>query len=145
MLSQAPGTIVPDDLPDGPPYYFCRTGDATQAGQVLYGYQSTWLPQSLLEPARLPELADALVRASVAPLALAPRPTSYVNETDYFQQDWQSAFWGGNYPRLLEIKRRYDPDGGLIRQAAQALRLLRRSSTRRTSGAMLRRRYISWA
>jgi FAD/FMN-containing dehydrogenase len=185
VLSQAPGTIVPDDLPGAPPYYFCWAGDATQAGQVLYGYQSTWLSQSLLEPARLPELADALVRASstwpitlhcnkgiagadaqvvartadtsmnpavldafalaitadgqgpaypgvaghepdvevarararnvrasVAPLvALAPRPTSYVNETDYFQQDWQSAFWGEHYPDLLEIKQRYDPDG----------------------------------
>ena len=43
--------------------------------------------------------------------ALAPNPASYVNETSYFQEDWQRAFWGSNYPRLVEIKRKYDPDG----------------------------------
>jgi FAD/FMN-containing dehydrogenase len=43
--------------------------------------------------------------------ALVPAPASYVNETDYFEADWQRAFWGENYARLLEIKRKYDPDG----------------------------------
>jgi FAD/FMN-containing dehydrogenase len=42
--------------------------------------------------------------------ALAPEAGSYSNETSYFKPDWQRAFWGENYPRLLEIKRRYDPD-----------------------------------
>jgi FAD/FMN-containing dehydrogenase len=52
------------------------------------------------------------VAAAMAPLkALAAQPTSYVNETDYFQHDWQTAFWGNNYPRLLRIKDRYDPTG----------------------------------
>jgi FAD/FMN-containing dehydrogenase len=41
--------------------------------------------------------------------ALTPGAGSYVNETDYFEPDWQDSFWGPNYPRLLEIKRRYDP------------------------------------
>jgi FAD binding domain/Berberine and berberine like len=40
--------------------------------------------------------------------ALTPGAGSYVNETDYFEPDWQDSFWGPNYPRLLEIKRRYD-------------------------------------
>jgi FAD/FMN-containing dehydrogenase len=44
-------------------------------------------------------------------LACAPGAGSYVNETDYFQDDWQHAFWGPNYPRLARIKRRYDPAG----------------------------------
>ena len=43
--------------------------------------------------------------------AATPESGSYVNETDYFEPDWQRSFWGTNYPRLLEIKRRYDPDG----------------------------------
>jgi FAD/FMN-containing dehydrogenase len=41
--------------------------------------------------------------------ALTPGSGSYVNETDYFEPDWQESFWGANYPRLLEIKRAYDP------------------------------------
>ena len=49
--------------------------------------------------------------AMVALRAAAPDAGAYVNECDYFQPDWQKAFWGANYPRLLEIKRRYDPHG----------------------------------
>jgi FAD/FMN-containing dehydrogenase len=43
--------------------------------------------------------------------AATPDSGSYVNETDYFERDWQRSVWGTNYPRLLEIKRRYDPNG----------------------------------
>ena len=51
-----------------------------------------------------------LVAAAMAPLtALRRRPASYFNETDYFQQDWQEAFWGDHYPRLLRVKNAYDP------------------------------------
>jgi FAD/FMN-containing dehydrogenase len=46
--------------------------------------------------------------------AAAPDAGSYVNETDYHQPDWQRSLWGDNYPRLLEIKRTYDP-GDLFR------------------------------
>jgi Berberine and berberine like len=64
-----------------------------------------------------PDLATAdanrsRVQAAMAALrAAAPDTGTYVNECDYFQADWQRAFWGSNYPRLLEIKRRYDPAG----------------------------------
>jgi len=51
-----------------------------------------------------------LVADAVAPLkALRERPASYVWETDYFQEDWQTAFWGDHYARLLRVKHRYDP------------------------------------
>lgn len=60
-------------------------------------------------------LEAKLVAAATAPLkALAERPASYVNETDYFQDDWQTAFWGDHYARLRQVKHRYDP-GGLFR------------------------------
>lgn len=39
-----------------------------------------------------------------------PGSGAYSNEADYFQENWQKAFWGDNYPRLLEIKKKYDPD-----------------------------------
>ena len=52
------------------------------------------------------------VQASMQALRVAaPDTGAYVNECDYFQPDWQRAFWGPNYPRLARIKRRYDPDG----------------------------------
>ena len=52
------------------------------------------------------------VAAAMAPLkALAEQPASYVSETDYFQDDWQTAFWGDHYARLKQVKDRYDPGG----------------------------------
>ena len=55
--------------------------------------------------------ADGVDLATDALLAVAPRAGSYVSESDYFERDWQRSFWGGNYERLLAVKRRYDPDG----------------------------------
>jgi FAD/FMN-containing dehydrogenase len=49
--------------------------------------------------------------AMMALRAAAPDTGAYVNECDYFQPDWQKTLWGPNYPRLLDIKRRYDPEG----------------------------------
>ena len=44
-------------------------------------------------------------------LKVAPGAGSYVSESDYFQPDWQTAFWGTNYARLAAIKGKYDPEG----------------------------------
>ncbi len=43
--------------------------------------------------------------------ALVPNGGAYVSESDYFQKDWQHAYWGNNYARLAEIKKKYDPAG----------------------------------
>jgi hypothetical protein len=42
---------------------------------------------------------------------LVPDPGSYVSESNYFEKDWQRAFWGNNYARLRRIKKQYDRDG----------------------------------
>ena len=42
---------------------------------------------------------------------IVPDAGSYVSESDYFEREWQRAFWGSNYPRLLAVKQRYDPAG----------------------------------
>ncbi len=55
--------------------------------------------------------AAAVEAAMDAIRKLLPRVGSYVWETDYFQPNWQDAFWGDNYARLRAIKDKYDPDG----------------------------------
>jgi FAD/FMN-containing dehydrogenase len=52
---------------------------------------------------------DGVHAAMQALREAVPEEGSYVNETDYFEPNWQVAFWGENYPKLLEIKRIYDP------------------------------------
>ncbi len=56
--------------------------------------------------------AAAGVPTAIAELRkLAPHTGSYVSEGDYHEEDWQRSFWGANYPRLLAVKKRYDPHG----------------------------------
>jgi FAD/FMN-containing dehydrogenase len=55
--------------------------------------------------------AGAINRSMDALLKVVPDPGSYVAETDYFERSWQRSFWGPNYPRLLEVKKKYDPAG----------------------------------
>lgn len=43
--------------------------------------------------------------------AITPNGAAYLNEADFNQPNWQKTFYGSNYPRLLSIKQRYDPDG----------------------------------
>jgi FAD/FMN-containing dehydrogenase len=174
-----------DGRPGSTPSDVWWSGDAGQVGQYLWGYESLWLPSSLLASASQARLADALfagsrhagiglhfnkglagapgeaiaaakdtamnpavltafalaivadgqgsaypgipghepditkARASAKAIdecmeqlrAVAGRSGSYVNETNYFEKDWQRAFWGDNYPRLAEIKKKYDPSG----------------------------------
>ncbi|KIW01005.1 uncharacterized protein PV09_07522 [Verruconis gallopava] len=46
---------------------------------------------------------------SAALRKLAPDTGSYVNEASPYEPNYQNAFWGSNYPRLLSIKRKLDP------------------------------------
>lgn len=175
----------PDERPGAAAADVWWGSDAGQVGEYLWGYESLWMPASLLASNARAGLADALVAGSrhasiglhfnkglagappdaiaaakdtamnpavlsafalaivadgqgpalpgnpqhapdvmrartaakaidqcIASLrAVAGQSGSYVNETNYFEKDWQRAFWGDNYPRLSEIKRRYDPDG----------------------------------
>jgi FAD/FMN-containing dehydrogenase len=181
----APSAIIADARPGAPAHHMVWNNDAEQAGWFIHGYQSAWLPASLLGADRQATLVDALYRASRiwrvglhfnkglagaaqsdidaardtatnpavldafalaiiaggdgarfpgmpggagdaqrgreraaaigaamdALLTVAPGAGSYLSESDYFLRDWQRAFWGGNYARLAQVKRKYDPDG----------------------------------
>ena len=55
---------------------------------------------------------DAMTSTIVPSLeAFSPGGGAYMNEADFRQANFQQAFFGDNYARLLEIKNRYDPQG----------------------------------
>jgi len=64
FLRSLPGIVVADDRPGAPEGNVLWAGDAGQAGQVLHGYQSAWLPAALLEKGRQSRLGDGLFAAT---------------------------------------------------------------------------------
>jgi FAD/FMN-containing dehydrogenase len=185
LRKEAPALIAADDRPGAPEGNILWAGDQEEAGHVIHGYRSLWLPASLLGADRRRALVDALVAGSrhwgislhfnkglagapaqavaaardtamnpavldafalaiiagggppafpgvaghepdveaarrnaraidqaTSPLsAIAGPPASYVSESNFFEPQWQQAFWGANYSRLAAVKQRYDPDG----------------------------------
>jgi len=181
----APGLMTKDEREGAPAHHAMWTGDRGQAGWFIHGYESAWLPASLLEKDAQARLVDSLCAAAQewwvelhfnkglaggpAPALAAARETAthpgvteafalaiiagggdaafpgmpdaksdaqearrraakirramdilrraapdagaYVSESDYFQERWQDTYWGPNYPKLLKVKQRYDPDG----------------------------------
>jgi FAD/FMN-containing dehydrogenase len=57
------------------------------------------------------EHARAVDAATAELRKVAPEGGSYVSESNYFNKDWQQAFWSANYPKLRTVKAKYDPDG----------------------------------
>ena len=52
------------------------------------------------------------VRKAMSELrAIASDHGAYLSESNYFEKDFQRAYWGENYPRLAQVKQKYDPDG----------------------------------
>jgi len=69
------------------------------------------LPNRPIDLAAARSDARGIDMAAAELARIAPDAGSYVSESNYFNPRWQDAFWGGNTPRLKEIKSRYDPDG----------------------------------
>ncbi|KAF2471938.1 FAD-binding domain-containing protein [Lindgomyces ingoldianus] len=40
-----------------------------------------------------------------------PDGATYVNEGDLNEPNWQESYWGSNYPKLLQIRKKWDPEG----------------------------------
>jgi FAD/FMN-containing dehydrogenase len=185
FLKKLPDLVLADDRPGAPEANVFWASNLGEAGQVLHGYQSAWLPASLLKADEQENLCDALfaaaqhwsaslhlnkglagapaeaidaarntamnpavldafaliICAAKGPPAypgilghepdlgtarehadaidkamnevrkLLPNVGSYVAESDFFDKAWRQSFWGPNYPRLLAVKDKYDPDG----------------------------------
>lgn len=65
------------------------------------------------EDATVEELAEASQRLEneiLGPLRdVTPEGGAYLNEADVAEPNWQDSFWGDNYPKLLEVKEKWDP------------------------------------
>jgi hypothetical protein len=177
--------VLSDDRPGAPPDNIFWSGNLAEVGHFLAGFQSLWLPGSLLQSdwrkglaealfaaarhwsvelhfqkglaggseeavaatrdtATNPDVLNAFALAIVAgedPPAfpglpshepdldadrrnagqiakamrelerVAPGAGSYFAESCFFEPQWQNSYWGPNYPRLLSVKKKYDPDG----------------------------------
>jgi FAD/FMN-containing dehydrogenase len=64
FLRKVPGIVLADDRPGASDANVFWAANLGEAGQVLHGYQSAWLPASLLNVDRQESLADALFAAS---------------------------------------------------------------------------------
>ena len=64
MYQSGSRVIKMDDRDGASPVHAWWTGDEEQVGAFLFGYDSLWLPQSLLTPEARPRLAEALFEAS---------------------------------------------------------------------------------
>ncbi|KAL4892468.1 hypothetical protein BDV59DRAFT_180015 [Aspergillus ambiguus] len=68
---------------------------------------------SLGEQEAIRNLTDVevpLLRSVEGPHAMG----AYLNEADPHETDFQASFWGKNYPRLYELKQKWDPTGLFI-------------------------------
>jgi FAD/FMN-containing dehydrogenase len=64
LLRQVPGLVLADDRPGAPAANVFYASNREEAGQVLHGYQSAWLPASLLQATERETLNDALFGAT---------------------------------------------------------------------------------
>jgi FAD/FMN-containing dehydrogenase len=64
LVKRMLGFIASDDRPGAPSGNVYWAGDQGQAGQVLQGYESAWLPKALLGEGQRPAFAAALFAAS---------------------------------------------------------------------------------
>ena len=55
--------------------------------------------------------SDAVAKSMNELRKLAPNGGAYVSESNYFERSFGEAYWGTNYTRLKEVKKKYDPDG----------------------------------
>ena len=55
--------------------------------------------------------AQAIDAATAELARIAPQGGSYLSESNYFNRNWQQAYFGGHYAKLAAVKAKHDPDG----------------------------------
>ena len=64
IKARAPGAILSDDRPGAPADNVFWAANLSEAGHFIHGFESLWLPASLLQADKQPQLADALKAAA---------------------------------------------------------------------------------
>ncbi|KAI0388674.1 hypothetical protein F5Y17DRAFT_474234 [Xylariaceae sp. FL0594] len=100
------------------PYLYAQTnrgaGRTTSINPIWYRSLSHLVAQGFGWPstaslARRREVVARLRNATQSLRQMAPGGGTYANEADPWLENWSEEFWGANYGRLLQIKRKYDP------------------------------------
>ncbi|KXJ87577.1 hypothetical protein Micbo1qcDRAFT_208193 [Microdochium bolleyi] len=92
---------------NGPDLAWRRTLTHVAAGQGWDPAVATWEKQCAI--------MDSVTNGDGAlPRDLEPDMGAYLNEADVNEPNFQQAFWGSHYPRLLRVKQRWDPRGLFI-------------------------------
>lgn len=73
----------------------------------LMDYNTAWGPH---DPGRLIDAGLDWIARFHEQMQPYVADQAYQNFMDRSQPDWQRAYYGPNFPRLVEVKRRYDPD-----------------------------------
>ncbi|KAH7392252.1 FAD binding domain-containing protein [Phaeosphaeria sp. MPI-PUGE-AT-0046c] len=73
--------------------------------QLITNWNST-APWSNMEAAQKQMTEEFMPKIE----AITPGSGSYMNEADFRQERWQDVFFGKNFPKLDEIKRKWDPE-----------------------------------
>lgn len=89
----------------GPPS-LTSTTQAWRSSAVLLTTSAGWAFDASVDEKR--KVARLLTEASDRAKKLWPDGGAYANEAHPWVRDWKSAFWGGNYHRLEQLKSKYD-------------------------------------
>ncbi|MGH9017814.1 MAG: FAD-binding oxidoreductase [Acidimicrobiales bacterium] len=100
LVFDAYGGVINEVAPDATAFVHRRELCAVPAS-------TSWSPAA--SPSTV-QAAEAWLAQTAAALAPFVGPGAYQNYIDPTLADWALAYYGSNLPRLVEVKRRYDPD-----------------------------------
>ncbi|KAF2204847.1 FAD binding domain-containing protein [Delitschia confertaspora ATCC 74209] len=107
-VSNGVGLMMYHQTPANPPKILNSVNPAfrTEASQIIAIGMPVATDEQLGEAAR--HQTDDMMK----PLRdVSPGGGAYGNEAEVNEPNWQQAFWGENYPRLLQLKKKWDPTG----------------------------------
>jgi len=111
FLATTPYLYSGKGSPKAKPYAYgpldsTSTTQAWRGTAVLLTFATGWAYDASVDDKR--KVAKLLTEASDRASKLWPDGGAYANEAHPWVRDWKSAFWGGNYQKLSQLKVKYD-------------------------------------